>query len=58
MSEFWIIKKVICIGEKERWDLMYSLVKLIDSFKNSCFVIDFLVDFFYYVGVFGDVGVF
>ncbi|XP_031301827.2 protein WWC3 isoform X1 [Camelus dromedarius] len=35
MSELRTIKKAICTGEKERRDLMQSLAKLTDGFKNS-----------------------
>ncbi|XP_060039078.1 protein WWC3 [Erinaceus europaeus] len=36
MSELRTIRKAICTGEKERQDLMQSLAKLTDSFRNSC----------------------
>ncbi|CAK7312553.1 Protein WWC3 [Vulpes lagopus] len=35
MSELRTIKKAICTGEKERRDLMQSLAKLSDGFRNS-----------------------
>ncbi|XP_016798817.2 protein WWC3 isoform X1 [Pan troglodytes] len=57
MSELRTIKKAICTGEKERRDLMHSLAKLTDSFKNSCSVTDSLVDFPHHAGVPGDAGV-
>ncbi|EHH30534.1 hypothetical protein EGK_20262, partial [Macaca mulatta] len=56
MSELRTIKKAICTGEKERRDLMHSLAKLTDSFKNSCSVTDSLVDFPHHAGVPGDAG--
>ncbi|XP_035581826.1 protein WWC3-like isoform X2 [Zalophus californianus] len=45
MSELRTIKKAICTGEKERWDLMQSLGMLTDGFKNYCFITDPLQDF-------------
>ncbi|XP_057171415.1 protein WWC3-like isoform X3 [Ursus arctos] len=45
MSELRTIKKAICTGEKERRDLMQSLAKLTDGFKNYCFITDPLQDF-------------
>uniref|UniRef100_A0A8C0NCE0 C2 domain-containing protein n=1 Tax=Canis lupus familiaris TaxID=9615 RepID=A0A8C0NCE0_CANLF len=45
MSELHTIKKAICSGEKERRDLMQSLVKLTDGFKSDCFISDPLQDF-------------
>ncbi|XP_004416114.1 PREDICTED: protein WWC3-like [Odobenus rosmarus divergens] len=45
MSELCSIKKAICTGEKERWDLMQSLGMLTDGFKNYCFITDPLQDF-------------
>ncbi|XP_017365408.1 protein WWC3 isoform X2 [Cebus imitator] len=57
MSELRTIKKAICTGEKERRDLMHSLAKLTDSFKNSCCVTDSLADFPHHAGVPGDAGV-
>ncbi|EHB04764.1 Protein WWC3 [Heterocephalus glaber] len=57
MSELRTIKKAICTGEKERRDLMQSLAKLTDSFKNSCCLSDFLPDLPSNVGVLGDSGV-
>ncbi|XP_006892418.1 PREDICTED: protein WWC3 [Elephantulus edwardii] len=35
MNELRTIKKAICTGEKERRDLMQSLAKLTDGFKNN-----------------------
>ncbi|KAM5289807.1 protein WWC3 isoform 4-T4 [Glossophaga mutica] len=35
MSELRTIKKAICTGEKERRDLMQSLAKLTDGFRNN-----------------------
>ncbi|XP_035145401.1 protein WWC3 isoform X2 [Callithrix jacchus] len=57
MSELRTIKKAICTGEKERRDLMHSLAKLTDSFKNSCSVTDSLADFPHHAGMPGDAGV-
>ncbi|XP_022348062.1 protein WWC3-like [Enhydra lutris kenyoni] len=45
MSELRNIKKAICTGERERRDLMQSLAKLTDGFKNFCFITDSLQDF-------------
>ncbi|XP_059242362.1 protein WWC3-like isoform X1 [Mustela nigripes] len=45
MSELRNIKKAICTGERERRDLMQSLAKLTDGFKNHCFITDSLQDF-------------
>ncbi|XP_058042897.1 protein WWC3 isoform X4 [Ahaetulla prasina] len=36
MNELRSIRKAICLGEKERQDLMQSLAKLTDGFRNSC----------------------
>nr|XP_060625919.1 protein WWC3 isoform X2 [Anolis sagrei ordinatus] len=36
MNELRSIRKAICMGERERQDLMQSLVKLTDGFRNSC----------------------
>ncbi|XP_072470499.1 protein WWC3 isoform X4 [Notamacropus eugenii] len=44
MSELRTIKKAICTGEKERRDLMQSLAKLTDGFRNSCCISDSLQD--------------
>ncbi|OXB71237.1 UNVERIFIED_CONTAM: hypothetical protein H355_015863, partial [Colinus virginianus] len=44
MSELRTIKKAICTGEKERQDLMQSLAKLTDGFRNSCCITDSLQD--------------
>ncbi|XP_036030136.1 protein WWC3 isoform X1 [Onychomys torridus] len=57
MSELRTIKKAICTGEKERRDLMQSLAKLTDSFKNSCSIMDTLQDFSHSTGTLGDSGV-
>nr|XP_004663750.2 protein WWC3 [Jaculus jaculus] len=57
MSELRTIKKAICTGEKERRDLMQSLAKLTDSFKNSCVITDPLQDFSHSAGAVGDSGV-
>ncbi|OBS80351.1 hypothetical protein A6R68_21451, partial [Neotoma lepida] len=57
MSELRTIKKAICTGEKERRDLMQSLAKLTDSFKNSCSIMDPLQDFSHSTGTLGDSGV-
>ncbi|XP_060148407.1 protein WWC3 isoform X1 [Globicephala melas] len=45
MSELRTIKKAICTGEKERRDLMQSLAKLTDGFRNSCSLTDPLQEF-------------
>ncbi|KAM4797175.1 protein WWC3 isoform 2-T2 [Rhinophrynus dorsalis] len=42
MSELRTIRQAICMGEKERRDLMQSLAKLTDGFKNSCCISDSL----------------
>ncbi|XP_053938580.1 protein WWC3 isoform X7 [Cuculus canorus] len=44
MSELRTIRKAICTGEKERQDLMQSLAKLTDGFRNSCCITDSLQD--------------
>ncbi|XP_071885654.1 protein WWC3 isoform X4 [Anas platyrhynchos] len=44
MSELRTIKKAICTGEKERQELMQSLAKLTDGFRNSCCITDSLQD--------------
>ncbi|XP_060231544.1 protein WWC3 isoform X1 [Meriones unguiculatus] len=54
MSELRTIKKAISTGEKERRDLMQSLAKLTDSFKNSCSIMDTLQDFPHNIGTLGD----
>ncbi|KAK9401935.1 protein WWC3 [Crotalus adamanteus] len=36
MNELRSIRKAICLGERERQDLMQSLAKLTDGFRNSC----------------------
>ncbi|XP_075771171.1 protein WWC3 isoform X3 [Pelodiscus sinensis] len=45
MNELRTIKKAICVGEKERQDLMQSLAKLTDGFRNSCCITDSLQGF-------------
>ncbi|XP_029786217.1 protein WWC3 isoform X1 [Suricata suricatta] len=45
MSELRTIKKAICTGEKERRDLMQSLAKLTDGFRNSFSLTDPLPEF-------------
>ncbi|KAB0372126.1 hypothetical protein FD755_015918 [Muntiacus reevesi] len=45
MSELRTIKKAIYTGEKERRDLMQSLAKLTDGFRNSCSLNDPLQEF-------------
>ncbi|XP_029460219.1 protein WWC3 [Rhinatrema bivittatum] len=47
MSELRTIRKAICMGEKERRDLMQSLAQLTGSFKNSCWITDSLQDLQY-----------
>ncbi|XP_063811602.1 protein WWC3 isoform X2 [Pseudophryne corroboree] len=42
MSELRTIRQAICLGEKERRDLMQSLAKLTDGFRNSCCISDSL----------------
>ncbi|KAM9180576.1 protein WWC3 [Dugong dugon] len=54
MNELRTIKKAICTGEKERRDLMQSLAKLTDGFKNSCSLTDSLQDFPPNPGTLGD----
>ncbi|KAI5939278.1 Protein WWC3 [Manis javanica] len=54
MSELRTIKKAICTGEKERRDLMQSLAKLTDGFKNSFALTDPLQEFPHRPGVLGD----
>ncbi|XP_042536452.1 protein WWC3 isoform X2 [Dipodomys spectabilis] len=54
MSELHTIKKAIYTGEKERRDLMQSLAKLTDSFKNSCSITDSLQDFPHSAGTHGN----
>nr|XP_012640306.1 protein WWC3 [Microcebus murinus] len=56
MTELRTIKKAICTGEKERRDLMQSLVKLTDGFKNSCSITDSLQDFPHNPGALGHSG--
>nr|XP_019601854.1 PREDICTED: protein WWC3 isoform X1 [Rhinolophus sinicus] len=50
MSELRTIKKAICTGEKERRDLMQSLAKLTDGFKNSFSLTDPLQEFPHHPG--------
>ncbi|KAG8450545.1 hypothetical protein GDO86_002988 [Hymenochirus boettgeri] len=40
MSELRTLRQEICMGEKERRDLMQSLAKLTDGFRNSCCISD------------------
>nr|XP_060499710.1 protein WWC3 [Panthera onca] len=54
MSELRTIKKAICTGEKERRDLMQSLAKLTDGFRNSFSLTDPLPEFPHNPGVLGD----
>ncbi|XP_028935648.1 protein WWC3 [Ornithorhynchus anatinus] len=54
MSELRTIKKAICTGEKERRDLMQSLAKLTDGFRNSCCITDSLLDLPHDSGSLGD----
>ncbi|XP_058391401.1 protein WWC3 isoform X2 [Diceros bicornis minor] len=54
MSELRTIKKAICTGEKERRDLMQSLAKLTDGFKNSFSLTDPLQEFPHNPGTLGD----
>ncbi|XP_059943975.1 protein WWC3 isoform X3 [Mesoplodon densirostris] len=54
MSELRTIKKAICTGEKERRDLMQSLAKLTDGFRNSCSLTDPLQEFPPSAGVLGE----
>uniref|UniRef100_A0A8C8VJV3 WWC family member 3 n=1 Tax=Pelusios castaneus TaxID=367368 RepID=A0A8C8VJV3_9SAUR len=42
MNELRTIKKAICMGEKERQELMQSLAKLTDGFRNSCCITESL----------------
>ncbi|KAE8623081.1 hypothetical protein XENTR_v10005484 [Xenopus tropicalis] len=42
MSELRTLRQAICMGEKERRDLMQSLAKLTDGFRNSCCISDSL----------------
>uniref|UniRef100_A0ABM5FYJ8 Protein WWC3 isoform X1 n=1 Tax=Pogona vitticeps TaxID=103695 RepID=A0ABM5FYJ8_9SAUR len=46
MNELRSIRKAICMGERERQDLMQSLVKLTDGFRNSCCIQEPLQDFY------------
>ncbi|XP_077617518.1 protein WWC3 [Crocuta crocuta] len=54
MSELRTIKKAICTGEKERRDLMQSLAKLTDGFRNSFSLTDPLPEFPHSPGVLGE----
>ncbi|XP_069617696.1 protein WWC3 [Ranitomeya imitator] len=40
MDELRTIRQAICMGEKERRDLMQGLAKLTDGFRNSCCISD------------------
>ncbi|XP_044288284.1 protein WWC3 isoform X1 [Varanus komodoensis] len=42
MNELRSIRKAICMGERERQDLMQSLAKLTDGFRNSCCITESL----------------
>ncbi|XP_074048582.1 protein WWC3 isoform X3 [Macrotis lagotis] len=53
ISELRTIKKAICTGEKERRDLMQSLAKLTDGFRNSCCISDSLQDLSHNYGSLG-----
>ncbi|XP_053164445.1 protein WWC3 isoform X2 [Hemicordylus capensis] len=44
MNELRTIRKAICMGERERQDLMQSLAKLTDGFRNSCCITESLQD--------------
>ncbi|XP_069495177.1 protein WWC3, partial [Ambystoma mexicanum] len=44
MNELRTIKQAITMGEKERRDLMQSLAKITDGFKNSCCLSESLQD--------------
>ncbi|XP_053243226.1 protein WWC3 isoform X3 [Podarcis raffonei] len=44
MNELRSIRKAICMGERERQDLMQSLAKLTDGFRNSCCITESLQD--------------
>ncbi|XP_022374057.1 protein WWC3 [Enhydra lutris kenyoni] len=54
MTELRTIKKAICTGEKERRDLMQSLAKLTDGFRNSFSLSDPPQDFPHNPGVLSD----
>ncbi|XP_062982438.1 protein WWC3 [Elgaria multicarinata webbii] len=45
MNELRSIRKAICMGERERQDLMQSLAKLTDGFRNSCCITESLQEF-------------
>ncbi|XP_060089932.1 protein WWC3 isoform X2 [Heteronotia binoei] len=47
MNELRTIRKAICMGERERQDLMQSLAKLTEGFKNSCCITESLQDLQY-----------
>uniref|UniRef100_A0ACB8FJR0 Uncharacterized protein n=1 Tax=Sphaerodactylus townsendi TaxID=933632 RepID=A0ACB8FJR0_9SAUR len=47
MNELRTIRKSICIGERERQDLMQSLAKLTEGFRNSCCITESLQDLQY-----------
>ncbi|MEE6469322.1 hypothetical protein FKM82_008579 [Ascaphus truei] len=42
MNELRTLRQAICMGENERRDLMQSLAKLTDGFRNSCCISDSL----------------
>ncbi|XP_015995647.2 protein WWC3 isoform X4 [Rousettus aegyptiacus] len=54
MNELRTIKKAICTGEKERRDLMQSLAKLTDGFKNSFSLTEPLQEFPHNAGAHGN----
>nr|XP_056717903.1 protein WWC3 isoform X2 [Euleptes europaea] len=47
MNELRTIRKAICMGERERQDLMQSLAKLTEGFRNSCCITESLQDLQY-----------
>ncbi|XP_066476687.1 protein WWC3 [Tiliqua scincoides] len=47
MNELRTIRKAICMGERERQDLLLSLAKLTDGFRNSCSITESLQDLQY-----------
>ncbi|KAG8137371.1 hypothetical protein E2320_004620, partial [Naja naja] len=54
MNELRSIRKAICLGEKERQDLMQSLAKLTDGFRNSCCITESFHDLQHSSGSFND----
>ncbi|XP_054437018.1 protein WWC3 [Pteronotus mesoamericanus] len=54
MSELRTIKKAICTGEKERRDLMQSLAKLTDGFRNNFSLTDPLQEIPHHQGTLGE----